>query len=185
MGERESATMTSPREIDNSSRRLCGDMADEFLVHEQFMREALREARLAAQMADVPVGAVVVVEGEIVGRGRNQREALADPTAHAEVIALRAAAQELGTWRLTEAILYVTLEPCIMCVGAAVLSRIRCLVFGCHDPKNGACGSQFDIIGARRLNHTFPVIAGVCQREASALLSAFFQDLRRKEAVKR
>ncbi|GIX45820.1 MAG: tRNA-specific adenosine deaminase [Candidatus Tectimicrobiota bacterium] len=160
-------------------------MHDELAVHERFMREALHEARLAVQTADVPVGAVVVVEGRIVGRGRNQREALADPTAHAEVVALRAAAQQLGTWRLTEATLYVTLEPCIMCVGAAVLSRIRCLVFACHDPKNGACGSQFDIVGARRLNHTFPVIAGVCQEEASALLSTFFRRLRQKEAAKR
>jgi tRNA(adenine34) deaminase len=126
----------------------------------------------------VPVGAVVVVQGTVVGRGHNQREALADPTAHAEVLALRHAAQQLGSWRLTDATLYVSLEPCIMCVGAAVLSRIQRLVFGCHDPKAGACGSQFDILGTRRLNHTFPIIAGVCEREASALLSGFFRELR-------
>jgi tRNA(adenine34) deaminase len=146
--------------------------------HEQFMHEALRQARLALHTADVPVGAVVVVHGIIVGRGCNQREALADPTAHAEVLALRHAAQQLGSWRLTEATLYVTLEPCIMCVGAAVLSRIQCLVFGCRDPKAGACGSQFDILGTGRLNHTFPIIAGVCEGEASALLSGFFRELR-------
>jgi tRNA(adenine34) deaminase len=144
------------------------------------MCEALQEAKLALQTGDVPVGAVVVVDGSIIGRGRNRREALTDPTAHAEVLALRGAAQYLGSWKLTTATLYVTLEPCIMCVGAAVLSRIQCLVFGCWDPKAGACGSQFDIPGAKRLNHTFPVVAGVRQAEASALLSGFFRTLRRK-----
>lgn len=143
-----------------------------------FMQEALHEARAAMSMGDVPVGAVVVVEGTIIGRGRNCREALHDPTAHAEVIALRQAAQQLGRWRLPAAILYVTLEPCIMCIGAAILSRIEKLVFGCKDAKAGACGSQFDIVGARRLNHTFPVVAGVCQVEASMLLSEFFRQLR-------
>ena len=146
-------------------------------MHEQFMREALREAHLAAP-TDVPVGAVVVVADDIVGRGRNQREARHDPTAHAEILALRDAAQRLGSWRLPTATLYVTLEPCIMCIGAAILSRIQCLVFGCRDPKAGACGSQFDIVGAQRLNHTFPIIEGVCQAEASALLSGFFRQLR-------
>ena len=153
-----------------------------FLMHARFMQEALWEAQLALQTADVPVGAVVVVDGEIVGRGRNQREALTDPTAHAEVLALRHAAQRLGSWRLTAATLYVTLEPCIMCIGAAILSRIQCLVFGCQDPKAGACGSQFDILGTQRLNHTFPIVAGVCQAEASALLAGFFQRLRQSAA---
>jgi tRNA(adenine34) deaminase len=147
-------------------------------VHEQFMREALWEAQMALHTADVPVGAVVVAAGAIVGRGRNQREARHDPTAHAEILALQEAAQRLGSWRLTAATLYVTLEPCIMCVGAAILSRIQCLVFGCRDPKAGACGSQFDILGARRLNHTFPVLEGVCDAAASALLSGFFRQLR-------
>jgi tRNA(adenine34) deaminase len=142
------------------------------------MREALGEAQLALHTADVPVGAVVVVGDGIVGRGRNQRQACQDPTAHAEILALRQAAQHLGSWRLTTATLYVTLEPCIMCIGAAVLSRIHGLVFGCRDPKAGACGSQFDILGAQRLNHTFPVIEGVCQADASALLSGFFRHLR-------
>jgi tRNA(adenine34) deaminase len=142
------------------------------------MRQALWEAQLALQTGDVPVGAVVVVDGAIVGRGHNQRQALVDPTAHAEVLALRATARQLGTWRLTAATLYVTLEPCIMCIGAAVLSRIQRLVFGCRDPKAGACGSQFDILGAQRLNHSFPIVAGVCEAEASALLSGFFRQLR-------
>jgi tRNA(adenine34) deaminase len=153
-------------------------MSEAVLTHEHYMSEALHQAQLALHTADVPVGAVVVVHGAVVGRGRNQREALADPTAHAEVLALRQAAQHLGSWRLLEATLYVTLEPCIMCVGAAVLSRIQCLVFGCRDPKAGACGSQFDLLGTGRLNHTFPIMAGVCEREASALLSGFFRELR-------
>ena len=155
-------------------------MADMSGVHELFMREALQEARLALQSAEVPVGAVVVVDNVIVGRGRNQRQTLPDPTAHAEILALRQAAQHLGHWQLTAATLYVTLEPCIMCLGAAVLSRICCLVFGCKDPKAGACGSQFDILGMRRLNHTFVVIGGGCEGEASALLTGFFQALRRR-----
>jgi tRNA(adenine34) deaminase len=150
--------------------------------HHHFMQEALYEARCALQTMDVPVGAVVVIDNGIVGRGRNQREASADPTAHAEVMALRDAAQRLGTWRLEAATLYVTLEPCIMCIGAAVLSRIRALVYGCRDPKAGACGSQFDILGAQRLNHTFPMTAGVCAAEASDLLRTFFLQLRRQKS---
>ncbi len=148
--------------------------------HYLFMREALHEARQALCTGDVPVGAVVVVDDTIIGRGRNQREALADPTAHAEVVALRHAAQSMHSWRLERAVLYVTLEPCIMCIGAAVLGRIQGLVYGCRDPKAGACGSQFDILGAQRLNHTFPITAGICEVEASALLSTFFRQLRRK-----
>ena len=155
-------------------------MTDVLVVHELCMREALQEARLALQSAEVPVGAVVVMDDVIIGRGHNQRQTLPDPTAHAEVLALRQAAQHLGHWQLTAATLYVTLEPCIMCLGAAVLSRIGCLVFGCKDPKAGACGSQFDILGMKRLNHTFPVIGGVCQDEASTLLRGFFQALRRR-----
>ena len=133
---------------------------------------------MALCTADVPVGAVVVADNVIVGRGRNQREALADPTAHAEVMALRDAARHLASWRLDATTLYVTLEPCIMCIGAAVLSRIQGLVYGCTDPKAGACGSQFDIVGAQQLNHTFPIIGGICESEASSLLTAFFRQLR-------
>lgn len=154
--------------------------SDVLALHERFMHQALQEAHLALQHAEVPVGAVVVVDDVVVGRGHNQRQRLSDPTAHAEVLALQQAARHLGQWQLTAATLYVTLEPCIMCLGAAVLSRIRCLVFGCQDLKAGACGSQFDILGLARLNHTFPVISGVCQDEASALLRGFFQALRRR-----
>ena len=153
-------------------------MPDVLPDHDAFMQEALHEARIAMSMGDVPVGAVVVVEGTIIGRGRNCREASHDPTAHAEVVALRQAAQQLGSWRLPAAVLYVTLEPCIMCIGAAILSRIQALVFGCEDPKAGACGSQFDIVGTQRLNHTFPIISDVCRAEASTLLSEFFRTLR-------
>ena len=155
-------------------------MVDVSAIHQCFMQEALQEARLALQSAEVPVGAVVVVDNSIVGRGHNQRQTLPDPTAHAEVLALRQAARHLGHWQLTAATLYVTLEPCIMCLGAAVLSRIGCLVYGCKDPKAGACGSQFDILGMRRLNHTFAVVDGVCEDAASALLTGFFQALRRR-----
>ena len=155
-------------------------MVDVSAIHQCFMQEALQEARLALQSAEVPVGAVVVVDNRIVGRGHNQRQTLPDPTAHAEVLALRQAAHHLGHWQLTAATLYVTLEPCIMCLGAAVLSRISCLVYGCKDPKAGACGSQFDILGMRRLNHTFAVVDGVCEDAASALLTGFFQALRRR-----
>jgi tRNA(adenine34) deaminase len=160
--------------------RIFPSMADVSVGHEFFMQEALQEARLALQSTEVPVGAVVVVDNVIVGRGHNQRQTMPDPTAHAEILALRQAAEHLGHWQLTAATLYVTLEPCIMCLGAAVLSRICCLVFGCKDPKAGACGSQFDILGMRRLNHTFAVIGGVCEDEASALLTGFFQALRRR-----
>ncbi len=153
-------------------------MCDQLLDHRQFMQEALSEARAALRTADVPVGAVVMVDGAIVGRGHNQREAYADPTAHAEIIALRDTARHQANWRLDTATLYVTLEPCIMCLGAAVLSRISGLVYGCHDPKAGACGSQFDILGTERLNHTFPVVSGVCESESSTLLKTFFRQLR-------
>lgn len=152
--------------------------ADVQMEHADFMQQALAEAHKAMHHGDVPVGAVVVVGEEIVARGYNRRQATGDPTAHAEVLALRQAAREMGTWYLTAAVLYVTLEPCIMCLGAAILSRIQGLTFGCHDPKAGACGSQFDILGSQRLNHTFPVIGGVCEAECSALLSAFFRELR-------
>ena len=151
--------------------------------HPYFMQAALAEARKASRAGDVPVGAVVAVDEEIVGAGYNQRQALADPTAHAEVLALRRAARQMGTWYLTSAVLYVTLEPCIMCLGAAILSRVQRLVFGCHDPKAGACGSQFDILGSQRLNHTFPVDSGVCEAECSALLSGFFRNLRQQHRM--
>ncbi len=153
---------------------------DQWRVDEQFMRQALREAEAALETEDVPVGAVVVHEGKIIGRGRNQREALRDPTAHAEMIALTAAAAALGSWRLVECTLYVTLEPCTMCAGALVLARMPRLVYGAEDPKAGACGSVYNIVEDGRLNHVVDVTRGVMAAEAADLLRAFFASQRAK-----
>jgi tRNA(adenine34) deaminase len=143
------------------------------------MNLALAEARLALRTGDVPVGAVVVGPGgDVVGRGRNAREATGDPTAHAEVLALRAAAAARGTWRLDECTLVVTLEPCAMCAGAVVLARIPRLVLGAWDPKAGACGSVHDLVRDRRLNHRVEVVGGVLADECGELLREFFSDRR-------
>jgi tRNA(adenine34) deaminase len=142
---------------------------------ESAMRRALDEAVLALPSADVPVGAVVLdAAGALVGRGHNRREADGDPTAHAEVLALRAAAREVGSWRLAGCTLVVTLEPCTMCAGAAVLSRVERIVFGAFDPKAGAVGSLWDVVRDPRLNHRPEVAAGVLADECGALLRDFF-----------
>jgi tRNA(adenine34) deaminase len=139
------------------------------------MRLALAEAGAAAATSDVPIGAVVLdVDGEVVGRGRNRREADGDPTAHAEVLALRQAAEARGEWRLTGCTLVVTLEPCTMCAGAVVLSRVDRLVFGAHDDRAGAVGSLWDVVRDRRLNHRPEVVAGVLAEESATLLLDFF-----------
>jgi tRNA(adenine34) deaminase len=139
------------------------------------MRLALDEARAALATSDVPIGAVVVdPAGEVVGRGRNRREADGDPTAHAELAALRQAAETRGEWRLTGCTLVVTLEPCTMCAGATVLSRVDRLVFGAYDDKAGAVGSLWDVVRDRRLNHRPEVLTGVLADESSALLRTFF-----------
>ena len=141
-----------------------------------WMHLALAEAALAGAAGDIPVGAVVIgAGGEVLGRGHNAREAGADPTAHAEILALRAAASALGQWRLTGSTLVVTLEPCTMCAGAAVLARVDRLVFGAHDDKAGAVGSLWDVVRDRRLNHRPEVVAGVLAAECSAVLAGFFQ----------
>ncbi len=142
------------------------------------MRLALREAELAPEHGDVPVGAVVVRGGEAIGTGHNERELRQDPTAHAEMIALRAAASRLGSWRLLDCVLYVTLEPCAQCAGAVVLARIPRVVFGTADPKAGAAGSVLDILGEPRLNHRPAVSGGVLAPECAALLVAFFRSRR-------
>ena len=135
------------------------------------MESALEQARLALTTSDVPVGAVVIDEtGAVIGVGRNEREALGDPTAHAEVLALRAAARHRGEWRLSGCSLVVTLEPCTMCAGAAVLARVDRIVFGAHDEKAGAAGSMWDLVRDRRLNHRPEVISGVLADESAALL---------------
>ncbi|WP_461368092.1 tRNA adenosine(34) deaminase TadA [Candidatus Darwinibacter acetoxidans] len=142
------------------------------------MSEALAEARLALAAGEVPVGAVVVLHGEVIGRGHNRRETANDPTAHAEILAIREAAGKLGSWRLTDADLYVTLEPCPMCAGAIVNARLRRLAFGAYDPKAGAVISLMNLVQDRRLNHTVEVLDGICQSECAALLQEFFRRLR-------
>lgn len=146
--------------------------------HEQWMKQALREAEKAFEQDEVPVGAVVVHEGKIIGRGFNQMERLQDPTAHAEMIALTAAANHLQSRRLEACTLYVTLEPCPMCAGAIVMGRVPTLVFAAYDPKAGACGTLFNIVEDKRLNHTTHVIAGVCDKESEELLRGFFGRVR-------
>jgi len=146
------------------------------------MRLALDEARHALTTDDVPVGAVVLDrDGTVIGRGRNEREADADPTAHAEVVALREAARSKGEWRLDGCTLVVTLEPCTMCAGAIVLSRVQRLVFGAYDDKAGAVGSLWDVVRDRRLNHRPEVISGVLADECSAMLQEFFATHRRQD----
>ena len=148
-----------------------------------WMQEALAEARRAAELGEVPVGAVVVKGGEIVGRGHNRREVDGDPLAHAEMLALRQASCAVGGWRLDGATLYVTLEPCAMCAGALVLSRVDRLVFGARDLKAGFCGSLGNLVADRRLNHRLQVSEGVGSKEAAELLRAFFARLRERRAV--
>jgi tRNA(adenine34) deaminase len=143
--------------------------------HETWMREALALAREAAACGEVPVGAVAVHDGRIVGRGANAREAAHDPTAHAELLAIQEAARTLGRWRLTGVTLYVTLEPCAMCAGAMVLGRIDRLVYAASDPKAGAAGSLLDLPADPRLNHRFPVERGLLAEEAGDLLRGFFR----------
>jgi tRNA(adenine34) deaminase len=146
--------------------------------HESYMREALADAKRAADMGEVPVGCVIVVGGEVIARASNRRESDQDPTAHAEMIALRAAAEKLGTWRLTDALVYVTLEPCPMCAGALVNARVREVIWGCDDPKAGATRSLFNIGSDARLNHRFTIVSGVLASECGSLLSNFFSQIR-------
>jgi tRNA(adenine34) deaminase len=142
--------------------------------HEQWMKMALREAKYAFDADEVPVGAVIVHEGEIIGRGYNEIEQLQDPTAHAEMIAITAAANHMHSRRLENCTLYVTLEPCPMCAGAIVLARIPKLVFGSYDPKAGACGTLYNIVEDRRLNYSVHVVGGICDKESEALLKDYF-----------
>ncbi len=147
-------------------------------VDERFMRLALDEARGAALLGEAPIGAVVVLAGEVVARGSNRREIDADPTAHAEMIAVREAAASLGRWRLEGCTVYVTLEPCPMCAGALHAARVDRCVYGAVDPKAGALGTLYDIASDQRLNHRYEVTAGVLAEESSALLKGFFAGLR-------
>ena len=152
------------------------------LTHRIWMDEALAEARAAEVHDDVPVGALVVRDGEVVARAHNERERRQDPTAHAEILALRAAAAEIGSWRLDRCTLYVTLEPCAMCAGALVLARVPTLVYGAADPKAGAVGSLLDVARDERLNHRARVITGIRDDECGVVLRRFFH--RRRVAAR-
>ena len=159
-------------------------MSDRFFPRDEyFMRLALREAEHALKHEDVPIGAVAVRAGEVVGAGHNERELRQDPTAHAELLALREAARAVGSWRVLDTVLYVTLEPCAMCAGAIVLARVPRVVYGAPDPKAGAAGSVLDVLGYRskigqRLNHRPEVAGGLLAQECGALLSEFFASRR-------
>ncbi len=150
-------------------------MTDTGEQDEQLMRRAIDAARIAEENGDVPIGAVIVQAGRVIGRAYNQREQLQDPTAHAEIVALTQAAASVGSWRLHGCTIYVTLEPCPMCAGALVLARMDRLVFGCTDPKAGACGTLYNIPQDERLNHRLDVTSGVLADECGALLSDFFR----------
>ncbi len=143
-----------------------------------FMRLALDEARKAAACGETPVGAVLVIGNEVVAAAHNMREHCQDPAAHAELLVVREASARLGRWRLDDATVYVTLEPCLMCAGALVLARIRRLVYGCRDPKAGALGSVYDVVRDGRLNHTYRITPGVLEAECRDILSGFFEKLR-------
>jgi tRNA(adenine34) deaminase len=147
---------------------------------QQGMEAALREAERALAIDEVPVGCVIVHDGMIVARGHNQVERLKDATAHAEMIAIGAASEALGSWRLNECTMYVTLEPCAMCAGAIILARVGRMVYGATDPKAGACGSVLDVIHEPRLNHRVELDNGVLAERCGALLKAFFQTKRRR-----
>ena len=149
------------------------------------MEEALREAEKAYNLGEVPVGAVIIKDGEIVGRGHNLTETSGDPTMHAEMLAIREAAERLGGWRLTGCSMYVTLEPCSMCAGALVWSRIEKLYIGAKDPKAGACGSVFNIVKSDKLNHRLEVEYGIMEEESSEILKRFFKELRLAQSIKK
>ena len=154
-------------------------MSERFFPRDEyFMRLALREAERATAHEDVPIGAVIVRDGEVVAATHNERELRQDPTAHAEMIALREAARLAGTWRILDAGLYVTLEHCAMCAGAIVLARIARVVYGARDPKAGACGSVLNVLAEPRLNHRPELAAGLMAQESAELLGAFFASRR-------
>jgi tRNA(adenine34) deaminase len=152
---------------------------------EQGMRAALREAYAAADDDEVPIGCVIVHDGMVIGRGRNQVERLQDATAHAEIVAITAASDALQSWRLNECTMYVTLEPCAMCAGAIILSRVGRLVYGADDPKAAACGSVLDVIHERRLNHRVEITTGVLADECGGVLREFFVRKRREAGAAR
>ena len=153
-------------------------MDDEF-----FMREALKEAQKAFEADEVPIGAVAVYKNQIIGRGHNRTEQLQDSTAHAEIIAITAAANALGSWRLEKVDVYTTIEPCIMCAGALVLARVKRIFFGARDEKFGGCGSVFNIANEQKLNHQIEVTEGLLKEQAVSLMKEFFEKKRKKTAA--
>jgi tRNA(adenine34) deaminase len=152
----------------------------EHRTDDDYMRLALAEAEKAVACGETPVGAVLVLGGEVIARAHNMRETWQDPTAHAEAIVLREASARLGRWRLQNTTLYVTLEPCLMCAGALVLARVNRLVYGCRDPKAGALGSVYDVVRDGRLNHLYRITPGVLETECRRVLSGFFEKRRGK-----
>lgn len=147
-------------------------------THEHWMEEAIQEAKKAEALREVPIGAVIVKDGQIIARGHNLRETSLDPTAHAEMIAIREASEALGAWRLLDCTLYVTLEPCPMCAGAVVQSRIKTVVYGTADPKAGCAGTLMNLLQEDRFNHRAELVEGVLQERCAALLTDFFRSLR-------
>jgi tRNA(adenine34) deaminase len=148
------------------------------VLDEQFMKAAIDQAHIALENGDVPIGAVIINQNKIIAKGYNQRHKLNDPTAHAEIIALTAAAEYIGNWRLHGCTIYVTLEPCCMCAGACVLARLDRLAFGCRDLKAGACGSLYNIVQDKRLNHRLETTEGVLAEDCAKLLQDFFKKKR-------
>ena len=149
--------------------------------HEYWMQRAMSEAAKAQGRDEVPIGCVIVRDGKIIARGHNLRESNQDPAAHAELIAIRKAARKLDSWRLLDTTLYVTLEPCLMCMGAIILARIPTVVFGCFDPKGGAAGSLYDLSDDPRLNHRVELVPSILEQECSQQLSSFFSALRKRK----
>jgi tRNA(adenine34) deaminase len=156
-------------------------MAIEHLQDEDFMREAIKEAKKAEERSEVPIGAVIVMEGRIVARAYNLRETEQNAIAHAELLAIDQACKDIGSWRLEESTLYVTLEPCPMCAGAIILARVKRVVYGAADPKGGCCGTLMNLLGDERFNHQSEVTSGVLEKECGQMLSDFFRGIRERK----
>ncbi|WP_438825639.1 tRNA adenosine(34) deaminase TadA [Neobacillus drentensis] len=157
----------------------------EHLQDEDFMREAIKEAKKAEERGEVPIGAVIVMEGKIVSRAYNLRENEQNAIAHAELLAIDQACKDIGSWRLEESTLYVTLEPCPMCAGAIILARVKKVVYGAADPKGGCCGTLMNLLGDERFNHQSEVTSGVLEKECGQMLSDFFRGIRERKRLEK
>ncbi|MEH6908428.1 MULTISPECIES: tRNA adenosine(34) deaminase TadA [Neobacillus] len=160
-------------------------MEIEHLQDEDFMREAIKEAKKAEERGEVPIGAVIVMEGKIVARAYNLRENEQNAIAHAELLAIDQACKDIGSWRLEESTLYVTLEPCPMCAGAIILARVKKVVYGAADPKGGCCGTLMNLLGDERFNHQSEVTSGVLEKECGQMLSDFFRGIRERKRLEK